>query len=430
MATTKTSTPTVSKSTATASIANSKLSPSMKAAATAGLSSYYPDTPSPTKTTTTDPVTSSTVARANIKALDTDISGLKSAYDTENLSLKEYQDRLNARRETEIAGLKTEFDIAKGKQEEGQKSDYASRATSLVTSGGGFLGATQSQQGVLQNLQTTHDAESTALMAKREAAINTAKQAYEDKDFALAKEMANNAKDYQKELYNRKKDYAESVLSITREKRAQTEFDLGLAEKKSQAYALMSDSDFANVNPKDIALADSVYYPGYTEAKRKIDIAANTLKTSKDQAALDAQIIGALAKIPQGQKVTIAGKTYVGLKKASGSGSTKGLITSSIANQLGVPTLAGKDESDVILSLSLENPPQWYKDYYKATNPSGYTAVLNNPNALKADWLAFTNLPDIQAYKNSSVVTKRIDAENSKINVSAEDIAAALNEEE
>lgn len=185
--------------------------------------------------TSTDAAKTSTAYRSDIKNIDRDITGLKNAYAIDDANLRAYQDTLAKRRVDEIAGIKSEFDIAKTAQEIGQGKDYESRATSLITSGGGFLGATQSQQGVLQNLKGTFEAERTALMSKREAAILAAQNAYDEKDFAAARELSKNARELQKEIYSRQKDYADQSLAIARENRAQTEFDMGITDKKNQS---------------------------------------------------------------------------------------------------------------------------------------------------------------------------------------------------
>ncbi len=270
-----------------------------------------------------NPVVSSTSVRADNTRTGADIKGLQKAYASDTAMLQQQQAALAERRNTEVEGIKTDFEIAKAAQESGQAQDYASRSTSLITSGGGFLGGTQSQQGVLQNLQKTFDTERTALMAKREAAINAANIAYEDKDFALAREMSKNAKELQGEIYSRQKDYADQTLALSRENRAQTEFDMGITDKKISAYSLMSDEDFAKQNPNDIATIDSKYYPGYTNAARTLAKKALEVKTSKDAIDLDSSILDMQLKVPQGQKFTLGGKTYTGLKKADGLSSSE-----------------------------------------------------------------------------------------------------------
>lgn len=264
-----------------------------------------------------NPMVTSKSPRADIGALDIDIRGLKRAYSDEQALYQQYQQQLAERREKTIGSIKDEFDIAQKGQEAGQESRFASRSTGLITSGGGFLGTTQSQEGVLENLRGDFESEKTALMAKREAAILAAEQAYEDKDFALAKEMSANARELQKEIYNRQKDFADNALSLSREKRAQTEFDLGIADKKVNAFAMMDDFEFDQQDPQAIAEIDASYFPGYTRAARAIAKQALDIKTQKDAISLDQDILDMRLKMPKGQRFELGGKTYTGLKDAS-----------------------------------------------------------------------------------------------------------------
>lgn len=360
-----------------------------------------------------DPVSSSTGYRNEIRATGADITGLQRAYAQEQAQIQAQQAALAERRKNEIAGIKTEFDIAKGAQELGQAGEYAGRATQLVTSGGGFLGATQSQQGVLQNLKSTHEAEKTALMAKREAAINAANTAYEDKDFQLARELTKSARDLQSEIYKREQDFADQILKTST-------YNRSFADDKAKAYAMLSDEDYAKLTPSQKNEVDKFFTPGYMDIYRASAQASAKGKSVENDIDLRNKIQTLINKTPQGQKITLPdGTVYMGMKKPS-SASSSGLISSALAIQLGVPSLAGKDESDIILSLALDNPPAWYKEYYKANAPDIYSKLT--PEQLKSDWKIFKAQPDIQAYKNSSVVTKRIEVQ-SFIQPSTEDVS-------
>lgn len=270
-----------------------------------------------------NPVTSSTATRADNARTGADISGLQSAYAAEQAQIAAQQAALAERRKLEVDSIKSEFDVAKAGQEVRQGQDYAARSTSLVTSGGGFLGATQSQEGVLQNLKGTFEAEKTALMSKREAAILAANTAYEDKDFALAREKTKMATDLQKEIYTRQQDYADMTLKLASANRAQQEFDMGITDKKVASYAMMDDTTFAAQDPGEIAKLDSQYYPGYTENARIIAKKALDVKTKKEAIGLDADVLDMRLKIPAGQKFTLNGQTYTGLKQSDGGGGTQ-----------------------------------------------------------------------------------------------------------
>ncbi len=397
-----------------------------------------------TNTNTTNPVITSNTVKNKKTAVGNEIDNLINKYgvgqDTGQTSLKDLEAKNNSLIESrmnelkryydaDMAGIRSSYEEASRLQKDRQNKDYAGRATGLITSGGGFLGTTQSQQGVLQNLKNQHETEQQSLMAKRDAALLAASQSFSDNNFQLAMSQLKEAKDTEKELYQRQKDFAQQSLDFARENRAQTEFDMGITDKKIEAYSMMEDAEFNNIDKNEIAKLDAMYFPGYTDTARKLAKQETKNKSLKEQQDWDIKLLSALRQIPAGQKVTIGGKTYVGMKQASG-GSTKGGISSSLATQLGVPSLAGKDESDVILSLNLQSPPTWYKEFYQISDPTNWEIVKNNPEALKMDWLNFTEQPDIKAYKNSGVVTKRIedDGNSSSFNIDEETITKALQE--
>ena len=285
-------------------------------------------------------VTSSTSTRQDNNATKADITGLQSAYSQSNAIYLAEQQRIGALRGEAIDTINKTYEGDKIAQENSQTKDFASRATSLITSGGGYLGATQSQQGVLQNLQATFQAEKMALMTKRDAAINAANQAYAEKDFAIAKEMANNAKDLQKEIYQREKDFSDQAIKIASENRNQTEFELGLTDKKVAEYSLMDDATFAKVGASTIAQVDANYYPGYTARARQLAQQARDVKTKADATKLDLDILDARAKVPFGKTFTINGQTYTGMKveaKSSGSASATQLANITSLRGLFVP---------------------------------------------------------------------------------------------
>lgn len=217
-----------------------------------------------------NPIVSSTGVRADNNALGDSITSLRSAYDQDAALTLQQRTALAQRRDAELSGINTEFDIAQKAQEAGQNSDYASRATSLVTSGGGFLGATQSQSGVLQNLKNSFDAEKTALVTKKEAAIRAAQNAYDDKDFALAREMTTNAINLEKEINNRQTSFADQQLKIASENRAQTTFDMGITADKVKSYSILNDAQFSQLTPAQLSESDYGHYPGYTAAVHKL----------------------------------------------------------------------------------------------------------------------------------------------------------------
>ena len=103
---------------------------------------------------------------------------------------------------------------------------------------GGFDSA--SGQAVLTNLQRVHESEQQALMQKRDSAILQATQAYEDKDFELAKMLAQEAKDSEKLIYDRSQDFIKNTLAIRGEERedAKIEYQKQRDERQDARTAL------------------------------------------------------------------------------------------------------------------------------------------------------------------------------------------------
>lgn len=268
----------------------------------------------------TTPTTTSTYQNTNPSNPVYDSSSYRASVSALQTQIKDQQAALEKRQAEDAAAINSDYNIAKLSQEATQEKDYASRATGLVTSGGGYLGATQSQEGVLQNLKGTYETEKNALMAKKDEALRASKNAYEDKNFALSKEMLTLAKDMEDQIYKRTQDFNDNTLKIASANRAQTEFDLGIADKKIASYAAMSDLEFAKQDPTEIARLDKQYYPGYTSAARTIAKKALDVKTKKDAISLDIDILDARNKTPVGQKIVLGGQTYTGLKQETGNG--------------------------------------------------------------------------------------------------------------
>lgn len=349
--------------------------------ATAAAVAQYGGSSTPT---TTNPVTTSGPVRAEVSSIDREIKNLKTASAADVAEMERQRVLLAERRTNEIAGIKTEFDIEKQKQELGQASDYASRATTLTTSGGGFLGATQSQEGVLQNLKSTHDTEKNALMAKREAAILAAQTAYEDKDFAYARELTKEAKDLQKEIYQRTKDFADKTLA--------------LSKNKVESFAVMSDEEFAKQSPSVIAEIDKQYYPGYTAIARNIAKKAQDVKTKQDAVNLDKDILGARLQMPMGQKFTLGGQTYTGLKKADGDLSVgeKEILRQQKIGTLFSPGYTIPGTTTPIIDINGYATPEGWKAVIKASGMSRQDFIKQYGNYVHKDSLDAYGLTPVE----------------------------------
>lgn len=361
----------------------------------------------------TDPTITSTSYRSGVDALGKDIN---KAYDSSGLSktrtdmekiLKSEKERLKADYEEDAFGINSAYREASRIQGERQTKDYAGRSTSLVTSGGGFLGATQSQSGVLQNLSNDFENEKGALMAKRDAALQASRSAYNDKAFKMATQELEIAKNAEQELYNRQKDFADQQLALARESRASDEYSRDKAKDSLDLLTNMEDEDFANVDEASIKAIDEIYGAGFTQSARKIQQKANNIKTQSDQTKLELDILQELRQIPSGQKVVLGGKTYYGKKQPSGT-SMKGVITPIRAQTAGLPnSVVGMDEKDMILSLEMNKPAQWFIDYLETSGQNRPPYIPLTQSQILSQWNALRQDDDMVAYRNTVKLDQR-----------------------
>lgn len=362
--------------------------------------------------------------------------GYRAATDAMGAEITTYMQQLQDRRDKQVADIKAQYDSAKALQDERLAKEYAGRSTGLVTAGGGFLGGTQSHEGILQNLSQQQETERQALMSKRDTALQEAENAFNDKEFELAGKKLSLARDTEQELYNRSKDAADMQLRLSKENRDAQEFKRSMAQDDLKMYSELSDADFKSTDPAKIKAIDDLYYAGFTNDMRTIAQKEKTKADQKDQTDQDIKILDVLSKIPQGQTVTLGGKTYVG-KKAPASVSMKGVITPQRANIAGLPqSIVGMNENDLILSLELAKPAQWFVDTVNANPPTnkqliGPTGQYQEepipitPEYIQTHWDAFRNSEDVQSYRNTVKLDNRhsVDSGNG---LTAEDIAAAV----
>jgi hypothetical protein len=270
-----------------------------------------------------NPTITSTETRAEYDALGNEINTKLQEYDSSAYleSSREIQKALDRRMKelermykTEREDIKSSYESSAQLQAQEQQKEYAGRATNLVTSGGGFLGATQSQQGVLQNLSNTHEQEKQALMAKRDSALQEASNAFAENRFNLAQLKLKEAKDTEQEIYNRTQDYNDRLLQMAQEKRAQTQFELGITDKKAASYANLPDKEYSNISDYEKEQIDKMYYPGYLDNLQEVTSKSAEIQDRKDWLAIEKMIFDIRNSMPDGKKFTFGGVTYTGLK--------------------------------------------------------------------------------------------------------------------
>ncbi len=133
-------------------------------------------------------------------------------------TVKDQEAELLKRNTEDVTGIKTAADntIAQTKLDQADELAKAEGRTRI----GGFF--TQLEAKDIINLQTQHRLEIAALESKKQDAIQQANRAYQDGNYALAKDLLTEAKSNQQDIYNRKKDFYNYVTQAVADKRTAT----------------------------------------------------------------------------------------------------------------------------------------------------------------------------------------------------------------
>jgi len=144
--------------------------------------------------------------------------------------------KLEERRKAEIEGINASFDATKVKTEDAQNREKGTTNVALMRAGG-YLGTQISGVGVLNNLAQTHRQEITALEAKRAAAIREANNAIDDKSFELARKKAEEVKNLDKEINDRRNKFFDQSIKLSEEIRQTESSTLKNAIDRSERIA-------------------------------------------------------------------------------------------------------------------------------------------------------------------------------------------------
>lgn len=229
--------------------------------------------------------------------------------DTATTASKAYTDQidqhianLEQQRKDEIANIEADF-----KQQQDQLAQNQAKETGTTSVGiarlGGYLGGSASGTGTMINLARTHQQEVTALEGKKQAAIQAAKTAIDDKEFALADAKAKEAKDLEQTINDRKNTFFNQTLALTNEQRQNDAATRAKIDDQLKAFSTVSDP--SKIDPAAKAQIDKFYgVNGFTDNYLAVTAAANNAKNAKDQLDANQKLLDLVQKIPAGQKVS------------------------------------------------------------------------------------------------------------------------------
>jgi hypothetical protein len=251
---------------------------------------------------------------SDLQAMTSDDAAITQAHNDYLAQLKAEEAALEQRRINEEAQINASFDTKKTQTEQAQKGEKGT-FTSTLARIGGYLGDSASATGAIVNLNQTHQFQLSDLEAKRQGALQEARNAITDKQFALARLKTEEAKDYAKAISDSKQKFFENNLKILNEQRQQdAQSRLEIKDKLANLAYLTPDQ----ISPETKKEIDSFYgTPGFTENYINVTNQAQKAKTEKDIMDARKATLEFLQNIPAGQKIQFPdGTEYTGMGKA------------------------------------------------------------------------------------------------------------------
>lgn len=322
-----------------------------------------------------DLVSDNGTSRDDEVALSATLKNLATRAPFDDSYIRQQEEALAKRREETEKSINASFDTTKTGLETQQKNETGSTSAMLARAGG-YLGSSGSGTGVLMNLSQSHRAEMQGLESKRQAALNEARSAYEDKQFALAKERVAEAKKYEQESYDRQQAYFTELKKETdRVKAAEEEQTLNidiynaLAEGATDEMSVFEKlggkasperirTFFDKIKPKTAATA--VYKFTNDEVGKLLGAGLTPPEMQAFSDDLNKYGYAKAIEGLSGRQRTIVDEILNGKPT---SGVTNGL-TLSEALRLGLPpSLIGKPEKEFLSELGSNTPPDWFIEY-------------------------------------------------------------------
>lgn len=224
----------------------------------------------------------------------------QSASDSYRKTLADQGTALEQRRKDALANIESDF---QGQQQElahTQANETGVTGVQLARMGGFTTSA--SALGALVNLNHSHATEVALLEQKKQSAIQAANNAIDDKQFALAQSKAQEAKDIEKTINDRKEKFFSDSMSAMNEARSQDTANRQAIDDQLKAFSVVSDPK--TIDPAAKQKIDSFYgVKGFTDNYLAVTAATNKAKSAKEQQDAMKSQLEFLKAIPAGQKV-------------------------------------------------------------------------------------------------------------------------------
>lgn len=288
---------------------------------------------------------------------------------------------LEARQERDLAEVNRQSDsVIKGTKEEQEREKGTTRVT--LARIGGFLGASASSTGAMINLAKSHRNEIQSLEAKRQAALQAARDGFADQSFELAALQLKEAKELQQTINKRKQDFFDNNLKLAQEQRRDNEFYRSEIESDLAAFqAVALSGDNVELDEARVQEINDFYgSPNFVEDYIDIVRQENKAKSLEEQRDFDMKLISTLKGIPENRSVMIGGVTYNGLKETHTDSYKMGdtIISPETANIIDgidlldnlTPTARAKAITELSeLGFYSSVVPDWFRERFEKLNP-------------------------------------------------------------
>lgn len=288
--------------------------------------------------------------------------------------LQTQSEQLEIRRQAEESRISEQFEQRKTEVKAEQKKEFATFRTTLQSLGG-FLGPSASASGALINLAVTHRGQLASLEAKKAAAIQAANNAIGDKQFDIARLMAQEAKQIAIDINKSRQDFFDNSLKLLNEEREQqeriTSIQNTLRDDARQSLSLIT-STFGGIPidslPPDI-LAQLQQIADFAGMPLELFAGPTLKQTAAEATARQREISNAIAAanlVLRERSVALSTASF-GLSQERLEREKK--ISAIEAERLGLPrSVVGLDEDEILEQLRSTTVPQWYIDSQLATN--------------------------------------------------------------
>ncbi len=353
-------------------------------------------TPAPVNTNTSSSngtyINSSDTQRAADGQVKTDITNLttggdalgeatKKVYESGQTTIDNYIKGLQTTGDAQINDINNNFNNLKTTTEAGQKKDLGTSTMNLARIGG-FLGESASSTQYLRSVNEANRVELVDLEAKRVKAINEARSAMNDKNFAAAKEKISLAKEYANEINDRYNKHFDQVRNITNDALAREKTQLDITDTKSKSIApavfaeLTGDPTHDNELISRVALSQGISPAALAGAVTTLRQDTQVVEAGGRKLLVNSRDGRAIKDLGpatvQTEKVTVDGKvklidsqtgrTIAELGKAGTGNGTAGERTSAAVSKYSnvfVPGATLKDKTPVIDANGFITPKAW-----------------------------------------------------------------------